>query len=97
MDNNFLQRFVQAFSSEANYFFGGTEEVLARVSPEWRGPLDANGRPTATAVADAAAAFAADKVLSDAPTTFRIEIGSKRVPARPVVWRSQPTGSAPFF
>ena len=79
-DNTYLQNFLQAFSSEANYFFGGTEEVLARVSPEWRGPLDANGRPTATAMADAAAAHVKDKELSDAPTTFRIEIGSKRIP-----------------
>ena len=54
--------------------------MLARVSPEWRGPLDPNGLPTATAMANAAAAFAKDKELNDAPTTFRIEIGSKRIP-----------------
>ena len=59
---------------------GGTEEGLERVSPEWRGALDATGRPTATVMADAAEAFAKDKELSDAPTTFRIEIGSKRIP-----------------
>ena len=37
-------------------------------------------RLIASAMADAAAAHTKDKELSDAPITFRIEIGSKRMP-----------------
>ena len=73
-----LQQWVEAFTAEVNYSFGGNEELLITTSPTYRGALDANGRPTASAIANQAAAVASDKTLSDKPTSFQIEIGAKK-------------------
>ena len=63
--------------------FGGTEELLLATSPHYRGTLDANGRPTASALTTLAEAVASDKALSDNPTSFHIEIGAKKMTDAP--------------
>ena len=92
-DNAFLNSWLKAFNKKCNYLFGGVEEILQRCSPTYRGALDANGRPTATPGAagmDAgvpqmtqAEAIAADKALSDKPTTFTAELGAKKLTDQP--------------
>ena len=69
------------------------EEILQRCSPTYRGAPDANGNPAATPGAagmDAgvpqmtqAEAIAADKALSDKPTTFTAELGAKKLLDQP--------------
>ena len=92
-DNAFLNSWLKAFNKKCNYLFGGVEEILQRCSPTYRGAPDANGRPAATPGAggmDAgvaqmtqAEAIAADKALSDKPTTFTAELGAKKLTDQP--------------
>ena len=92
-DNAFLNSWLKAFNKKCNYLFGGVEEILERCSPTYRGAIDANGLPAATpgdAGLDSgvpqmtpAEAIAADKALSDKPTTFTAELGAKKLLDQP--------------
>ena len=92
-DNAFLNSWLKAFNKKCNYLYGGVEEILERCSPTYRGAIGGNGLPAATPGAGGLdsgvpqmtqpEAIAADKVLSDRPTTFTAELGAKKLLDQP--------------
>ena len=72
-------------SIKTNYLFAGTEELLQRLSPTYRGPADAYGNPTRTVGVNADVNGVAQMTLAEAVAEdkeLQLPMLSKRFAAR---------------